>query len=117
MLPSNPAFAGVARSRRRNLIDLLHLAKVGDFVYVSRHIAERMVERNLDHVDVLRMLTPVIHAYRRAPHLDRSFIIGWKEHSLCADIAEHRLLEKRFIIVKTIYDKYNELDYDVAIRI
>jgi hypothetical protein len=117
MLPTNPAFAGVARSARRNLIDLLHLAKVGDIVYVSRHIAERMVERNLEHVDVLRMLVPVIRAFRRAPELNRSFIIGWREHSLCADIAEHRMLGKRCIIVKTIYDKYNELDYDVAIRI
>ncbi len=117
MLSNNPAFIGCVNATRNRFIELLHRAKVGDFVYPSKYFFERVVERNLDEVDVLRMITPVIKEYRETTYNERTYLVSWKQHAIACSIQLGTVSEKRQIILRTLYEKYNEMDYDVCIRL
>jgi hypothetical protein len=117
MLPTNPAFAALTRLKRAQFISLLKRANVTDVVYPSLHFFERLVERNLDEVDALRMLTPVIHAFRQTTYNKKTFLIRWKQFGLVAMFSLGLVSGRRQVIVKTIYDSFDDNDYDEVIRI
>lgn len=117
MLPLNKAFTGAVATNRAWLNDLLKRAKVNDFVYPSKHLAERMVERHIEPVDVLRMLVPVIQEFRTTTFNERTFLSVYRGNALASTITVGTVTGQRRIIVKTVYDKYNEEDYDVVCRI
>ncbi len=117
MHPSNPAFIGAARNQRSQFIALLKQANVTDMVYPSMHFFERLVERNLEAVDALRMLVPVIRAFRETTYNSKTFLVQWKQFGLVAQFTVGAVTGKRQITVKTIFDKFNELEYDEVIRI
>lgn len=110
----------VSRVRReRNVFnELLHRANIDDIIYPSRHFFERVVERDLNSVDLLYMLVPVLKDYRENTFNDRRFCIRWKEHRLFANIRLGEISGKRMIVLKTIYDKdVDERDFDVMVTI
>lgn len=117
MLSSNPAFMGNVNVLRNRFVELIHRAKVGHFVYPSKHFFERVVERNLDEVDILRMITPVIKEFRETTYNERTYLVSWRQYGLAASIQLGLVSEKRQIILRTIYDKYDEMAYDVCIRL
>lgn len=117
MNPLNPAFIGAARYQRAQFIDLLKRANVVDVVYPSMHFFERLVERNLDAVDALRMLTPVIKEFRETSYNAKSFLVQWKQFGLVAQFTVGVVTGKRQVTVKTIFDKFDETEYDEVIKI
>jgi len=112
-------FVSRVRRERNTFNELLRRAKVDGIIYPSRHFFERAVERNLQMVDLLYMLVPVLKEFRESTFNDRTFCIRWKEFRLFADIRIGDISGKRQIVMKTIYDKdiYNERDFDVVVTI
>lgn len=117
MTPLNRAFTGAVATNRAWLNDLLKRAKVNDFVYPSKHLAERMVERHIEPVDVLRMLVPVIQEFRASTFNQRTFLSVHRGNALVSAIQLGVVSGKRLILIKTVYDRYNEEDYDVVCHI
>lgn len=114
----NPAFMGVVETRRNAFKALVRDAKVGIEIAPSRHFFERVVERDLDHVDVLRFLIPVIKEFRTTTYNQRTFCIKWKQHRMFADITIGPVTGRRFILLKTVFDKHvDETDFDVVVTI
>jgi hypothetical protein len=118
MLPSNPAFMSRVRHERNKFVELMHQAKLEHMIYPSQHFFERVIERNLEAVDVLRMLVPVIQEFRGTTYNVRSYAIRWKQFSLFALINVGPVTATRRIVLKTIYDRdIDESGYDVVQRI
>lgn len=118
MLASNKLFMSRVNHERNRFIELMGQAKVNHFIYPSKHFFERVVERNLDAVDVLRMLVPVIKEFRETTYNMRSYAIRWKQYTLFALIDVGAVSEVRRITLKTIYDRdIDETGYDVVQRI
>jgi hypothetical protein len=77
-----------------------------------------VVERNLEAVDVLRMLIPVIKDFRETTYNVRSYCVRWKQYSLFAMITVGAVTGKRQITLKTIYDREVEgMDFDVEVQV
>lgn len=118
MLPSNRLFLSKVKHERHKFIELMERCKVLHMIYPSQHFFERVVERNLEAVDVMRMLVPVIHEFRATTYNVRSYAIRWKQFSLFAIIEVGPVTNTRRIVLKTIYDRdIDEGGYDVVQRI
>ena len=118
MLASNPLFMSRVNHERNRFIELMGQAKINHMIYPSKHFFERVVERNLEAVDVLRMLVPVIQEFRSTTYNVRSYAIRWKQFTLFALISIGPVTETRRIVLKTIYDRdIDETGYDVVQRI
>lgn len=118
MDPRNPTFLSVVKHERNKFIEMMHRAGLGHVAYPSKHFFERLVERNLEAVDALRMLAPVIAEFRGTTYNLRSYAVRWKNFSLFALITVGPVSGKRQIVLKTIYDRdVLETDYDVVVRI
>ena len=117
MDPRNKAFVGAVQVSRKAFIELIWKAKVGDIIYPSTHFFERVVERNLEAVDILRMLVPVIRDFRATTFNDRTYCVRWREFSLFAKIDFGCVTQKRKLVLKTIYDRdVDESSFDVVVR-
>lgn len=116
MSPQNKAFVGAVDSWRASFISLLKRAGVDSTVYASKHFCERVVERNLEIVDVLHLITPVIREHRETTYNIRRYIIQWRDIGLVAEINIGPISKKRQVILKTIYDKIYPGDFDVHIK-
>jgi hypothetical protein len=109
------SFSGQVRARRDALNQLLSAVKCHSEVYPSRHFAERMVERNVEAIEVLFMLRPALKELRGSTYNDRTFLIKYKRLALVAKIA---IIDgARYLLLKTIIDKYDEKDFDVCIQL
>jgi hypothetical protein len=114
----NPAFSGAVKNRLHETMRLFRQMKVNDIVYVSDHLTERMVERNVDPVDIARMSVPVIKAFRETTYNDRTFVVFWRNLKLVASIKRGVVTDQRKIILKTIIDPEVPFhQYDTEIRI
>lgn len=114
----NKAFPAAVTRQRNWFIELLHSANVGNIVYPSKHFFERVVERNLEALDVLRMITPVIHEFRGSSYNIRSYCIQWKQFRIHAAIDVGPVTGVRRIILKTVYDfDPTHEQFDVTIKI
>lgn len=116
MLSSNPTFMGVVRTRKAEFLRLMQLANVQD-VYTSKHFFERLVERNLDAVDAMIMATPMIKDFRTSTYNLRSYLVQWKNLGLVGGITVGEVTGKRRLILKTIFEKFDETEYDVNFRL
>lgn len=117
MSPQNKAFGGAVRAWRHTILDMLRKAGVNDFVYVSKHLVERAVERNIEAVDVLRLAVPVIREFRTTTYNERTYLISSGILSLAAAIKLGDTTETRRVVLKTIYDKICPGDFDVTINL
>ena len=118
MTPMNPAFGGAVKAKLHFTMKLLREMKVNDFVYLSKHLAERMVERNVDPVDVARMATPVIKAFRETTNNDKTFVVFWRNLKLVASIKRAPVTDSRKIVLKTIVDPEVPVhQFDAEIRL
>lgn len=118
MNSNNPVFLSRVKQERHQFIELMDKCGLLHQIYPSQHFFERVIERNLEAVDVLRMLVPVIAEYRGTTYNRRSYAIRWKQYSLFALINVGPVTGKRQIILKTIYDRdIDEHGYDVCVRI
>ena len=62
MSPQNKAFVGAVKTWRGDFISLLKRANIDNTVYASKHFCERVVERNLETVQVvLKTIYDKIH--------------------------------------------------------
>jgi hypothetical protein len=103
---------------RNRFLELMEQAKILHMIYPSKHFFERVIERNLEAVDVLRMLVPVITEFRGSTYNVRTYAIRWKQFSLFAMIEVGPVTQTRRIVLKTIYDRdIYETGYDVVQRI
>jgi hypothetical protein len=118
VISSNPTFMSRVNHERNLFIELLYAANINSMVYPSKHFFERLVERNLEAVDALRMLAPVIKDFRETTYNLRSYAVRWKNFSLFALIDTGPVTGVRRIVLKTIYDRdVLDTDYDVVVRI
>ena len=113
----NPLFLSKVKHERNKFIELMEQAKCMHIIYPSKHFFERVVERNLEAVDVLRMLVPVIKEFRETTYNVRSYAITWKQYSMFALINTGPVSGKRQITLKTIYDNVDPVDFDVVVQI
>ena len=114
----NPAFIPCVQHQRRQFVELMHRGDMAHRIYPSKHFFERLVERNLEAVDVLRMLVPIIKDFRETTFNKRSYASKWKHYKLFADITVGPVTGKRQIILKTIYDRdIDESNFDVVVQI
>jgi hypothetical protein len=106
-------------NHQRNLfLEIATRCGVAAHVYPSKHFFERLVERNLEAVDAMRMLAPVIREFRGTTYNKRSYAIRWKQFSMFAMIDVGVVSMTRRIVLKTIYDRdIDESGYDVVQRI
>lgn len=115
---NSPLFMSAVNRERNRFIELMGLAKVLHTIYPSKHFFERVVERNLEAVDVLRMLVPVIKEFRETTFNVRSYCVQWKQYRLHASINIGPVSGRRQINIKTIYDRdVDETEFDVVVRI
>lgn len=118
MLSSNPLFLTKVKHERNKFIELMGRCDLLHQIYPSKHFFERVVERNLEAVDVMRMLIPVIKEFRETTFNVRSYCVTWKQFSLFAAITIGPVSERRQIALKTIYDgEPDERSFDVAVKI
>lgn len=117
MSPQNKAFIGAVNFWRSQFIELLVRAKVHDIVYPSMHFCERVVERNLDKVDVLYLIVPIIKEFRQSTFNERTFIVQWRNIGVACCITTGKHSERRHIVIKTIYDKFDPAEFDVVIKL
>lgn len=118
MDPRNRAFMGAVNHHRNMFIELMGKANLLHTIYPSKHFFERVVERNLEAVDVLRMLIPVIQEFRGTTYNERSYCVQWKQFKLFAMITVGPVSGRRQITLKTIYDRdIDEQNFDVVVRI
>lgn len=118
MDPRNPCFMSAVNRERNRFIELMGQAKLLHTIYPSKHFFERVVERNLEAVDVLRMLLPVIKEFRETTYNERTYCVRWKNHRLFAMITVGPVSNRRQITLKTMYDQdKNDMDYDVTVTI
>jgi hypothetical protein len=114
----NPAFMSAVNRERNRFIELMGQAKLLHTIYPSKHFFERVVERNLEAVDVLRMLVPVIQDYRGTTYNLRSYCVRWKQYKLFAMITVGPVSGRRQITLKTIYDRdVDDTQFDVVVTI
>lgn len=116
MNPLNRAFIGAVDTARAKFTDYLRRAKIEKIVYPSKHFFERVVERHIDVDLVFMALPPVIKEFRESTFNDRKFLIQWRDFAFVAQIQLGAVSKKRYILLKTVFDKFNEEDYDVVIR-
>lgn len=118
MTPMNPAFGANVRHKMRDIVAIFREMKCNDLVYVSRHLCERAVERNVDPVDIARLTVPVIKAFRETTYNEQTFVVSWRQLRLVAKISLKPVTEDRTIILKTIIDPEVRWDqFDVEIKI
>ena len=118
MDPRNRAFMSVVKHERHKFIELMEKCNVLHMIYPSKHFFERVVERNLEAVDVMRMLVPAIREFRSTTYNVRSYALRWKQYSLFAEITVGPVTGKRQITLKTIYDgEVKPEDFDVVVTI
>lgn len=118
MDPRNKAFMSVVKHERNKFIELMDKANLLHMIYPSKHFFERVVERNLEAVDVLRMLVPVIKEFRETTYNVRSYCVRWKQYSLFAVFTVGPVSGRRQITLKTMYDREVEgMDFDVVVSI
>ena len=117
MSPLNPAFVGAVNFTRSQLNELLTRAKCYDDVYISRHFAERVVERNLDVGTVFAMIAKIVIDYRTHTYNKYSYRVKWKNFSLFAVVDLRKISNSRTIVLKTIYDRDVHDDFDVTISL
>lgn len=114
----NPGFMSAVNRERNRFIELMGKANLLHTIYPSKHFFERVVERNLEAVDVLRMLIPVIKEFRETTYNARSYCVQWKQFKLFAMITFGPVSQRRQITLKTIYDRdVVDTDFDVVVRI
>ena len=114
----NPLFMSAVCRERNRFIELMARAKLLHMIYPSKHFFERVVERNLEAVDVLRMLVPVIKEFRETTYNVRSYCVQWKQFKLFAMITVGPVSGRRQVTVKTIYDRdVDDTQFDVVVRI
>ena len=117
MTPLNKSFIGAANTKRASLNAILIRSKIDKIVYPSFHLVERMVERNIDVVDVARMTVPIVKYFRETTFNDRSCLVLWRDLKLAADIRIGTVTGKRSIILKTIVDDVSQKTFDETFKI
>jgi hypothetical protein len=118
MDPRNRAFLSVVKHERNKFIELMEQCKLLHQIYPSKHFFERVVERNLEAVDVMRMLIPVIKEFRGTTYNVRSYCVQWKQWRLFANITVAPVSGRRQITLKTMYDRdVDAADFDVVVTI
>jgi hypothetical protein len=117
MLASNPLFLSQVQRSRNEFNRMLIAAKVDGFVYPSKHFFERVVERNLEPVDILFMAAPMITDFRQTTYNVRSYRVQWKTYSLIACISVGVETGKRRLVLKTVFERNDDSEYDVSIRL
>lgn len=115
----NPSYSGVVDNVRAEFDALLKRAKCDDFVYISRHFVERIVERGLQtKVDIIFiMLAQVIKQYRSTTYESRTYCVKHKTYSLSACIETGVVTGKRKLVAKTFFDSFSDLYYDEFITL
>lgn len=117
MSPQNKAFAGAVDLWRATMVEYLARAGVNGIVYMSKHLAERAVERNIDPIEALQLAAPVIKEFRQSTFNSREFLVSRGIISLAASIDVGPVTGKRRVVLKTIYDKVCNGDFDVVIKL
>lgn len=118
MNSNNPLFLAVVKHERNKFIELMGRCNLMHQIYPSKHFFERVVERNLEAVDIMRMLVPVINEFHSTTYNVRSYAIKWKQYLLFAMILVGPISNKRQITLKTIYDgDVKPVDFDVVVQI
>ena len=118
MDPRNPAFMSKVKHQRNLFVELMQRMDMLHQIYPSKHFFERVVERNLEAIDIGYMLVPVIRDFRGSTYNARSYCVKWKQFRLFAQITLGPVSGKRQLTLKTIYDKdVEEKDFDVVISI
>ncbi len=118
MDPRNRAFMANVKHQRHLFIELMEKMGMLHQIYPSKHFFERVVERNLESVDVGFMLVPVIKDFRGSTYNARTYCVKWKQFRLFAQITLGPVTGKRQLCLKTIYDRdVEERDFDVVVSI
>lgn len=118
MTPMNPAFGGAVDAKLHYTMKLFREMRVNDIVYVSKHLIERMVERNVDPVDVARLAVPVIKEFRETTFNDKTYVVFWRQLKLVASIKRSPITDARKIVLKTIIDPEVPVhQFDAEIRL
>jgi len=88
-------------------------------IYPSKHFFERVVERNLDsNLSMIHhMASRAFDDMQSCTYNSRTYKVVWKNLVLHAQISIGKLSRKRELILKTIYDRDHEFEYDVIIKI
>lgn len=118
MTPMNPLFPAFVDKKRRELLAIFRKMEVSGFIYISKHFAERMVERNVDPLDVARMTVPVIKDYRAGAPINRRYTVHQKELRMGAQINLTPVQKRRQISLLTIIDPEVKAEkFDVKIQL
>ena len=106
------------KKQRHAFIELMDKINMLHQIYPSKHFFERVVERNLETVDVGIMLVPIIRDFRETTFNVRSYCVKWKQYRLFARVAVGPVTNKRQLVLKTIYDTdVDESSFDVVVQL
>lgn len=108
----------VVKKERHAFIQLMEKIGMLHQIYPSKHFFERVVERNLETVDVGIMLVPIIRDFRETTFNVRSYCVKWKQFRLFAKISVGSVTNRRQLVLKTIYDiDVDESNFDVVVQL
>jgi hypothetical protein len=117
MTPLNKSFVGASNTKRVNLNTILIRSKIDKIVYPSFHLVERMVERNVDPLDIARMTVPLVKYFRETTFNDKSCLVMWRDLKLVAVIKIGSVSGKRSIVLKTIIDDVSRKTFDETFKV
>jgi len=107
----NLTLSGNTRRQRYDLHELLRRARCLNDVYVSNHFAERCLERNVDPVDVLWCIKPMLDVLRNSTYNDRKMLSCHRGVKVVGKIYTDSRFNRRRICLKTVIDSVGNNDY------